>query len=153
MQFLGLLALFARDPVYRSTEYYIAMGEDLCLKPSTTTSEGLGLLDESTGFEDGRMSLTYTLALGFGLSLVLSIVTLVNFDAFSRNIMTYAEIRERLNGGEPTCCRAFAILVTVVLACAQTVFMFFFICNGFRMGMSQCPERKIDADFELTIEE
>ena len=134
MQFLGLLALFARDPVYRSTEYYIAMGEDLCLKPSTTTSEGLGLLGESTGFEDGRMSLTYTLALGFGLSLVLSIVTLVNFDAFSRNISTYGEIRERMNGA--SVCRAVAILVTVILACSQTVFMFFLICNGFRMGMS-----------------
>ena len=96
------------------------------------------------------MSLTYALALGFGLSLVLSIVTLINFDAFCRSLATIGEARERRTGSST--CRISAIIVTVLLACAQTVFMFFLICNGFRMGMSECPFADTTTEEDTTSE-
>lgn len=90
------------------------------------------------------MTLTFTLALGFALCMLLAVVVLVNFDAFSRNLFLIGEARERSSGS--SFCKATSFLVTIILAVASTCFIFFHICNGFRMGLSECPAAAVAGD-------
>ena len=97
------------------------------------------------------MELNNTLILGFVMCLVLGSVTLANFDAFSRSIVTLSENREGSTGAGK--CKVFAMAVSVLLAVGQTTFIFFIICNGVRTGISECPSRAKEPNFEPEIEE
>ena len=145
---MGLLALFGRDIVMQSHEFYVVEGADglIC----TDLSDGIIEVNGANGDIDEELTLSTTLALGFALCAVLVILSLTNLDAAFRNILLIAESYEWRTGSRKgrNTVTAFAVLFLMAV-----IFFLFLICvNGLSMSMSMCEPTMENPPYESDSE-
>ena len=144
---MGLLALFGRDIVMQSHEFYAVEGADglIC----TDLSDGIIEVEVNGDIEE-ELTLSTTLALGFALCAVLVILSLTNLDAAFRNILLIVESYEWRTGSRKgrNTVTAFAVLFLMAI-----IFFLFLICvNGLSMSMSACEPSMEDPPYESDSE-
>lgn len=97
------------------------------------------------------MNLVSTLVLCFIITVLLTILTALNLDAFSRNVKILGYQSERMDGSP--CCAIFSEILMIVLLISDCAFFLSMVFNGITLVQRKCSSEAIIVGIDGSYED